>query len=427
MKFAYLQFIVNLGSLIFLIPLVSLQYDASILATYLLITNIVAILYAIDLSIIPVFISRSQKIKARNSGSSGYILSSICILTLIFTLTPFVMKAYARYFEEISLQITGLIFLSYMQSVTANLLNIKGKLHIAKRNDALSGIIRIILVGSAILSNYDFSFILYIWAACLILNVSLNMRNNLITNFQFSYQIARREIIEYRFLLSRNLLLAFGSISILHGAAMIFALHQDSSRVAQFLLSLKLFQVIKNFSQVPVTFSLWKLSRLYHKENKLAFKRYLKSVHSNTIHVYLLLSIMVLVFDYLHVMDILGLELLPLEYLIFILVIQFLELNHGNMSQIYIITFSNPFVLGSILSGLSILALNYLLSFNFSVTYALLIQFFVQLCWNNWYPAYVVSKKLNTRIQEFLIPVINFKRFFLFICFIFRKGIRNLI
>lgn len=84
------------------------------------------------------------------------------------------------------------------------------------------------------------------------------------------------------------------------------------------------------------------------------------------------------------------------ELIIFMSIIFFLELNHGNHAQLYLTNNHHPFLLPSVISGILILILSYFLINDFGIIGLLISQGFVQLGFNNWYPIYLNIKDLKT-------------------------------
>lgn len=404
MKYAYLQFAINLVSLIILVPLFTNFYPPEILAAFLLLTNFVAVMLAIDLAIVPIFISQGRASKHRSSGSSGYILLSLVVLLLSSVAIPQFTGFYRTYFGTNLLEINVLLVFSLLLSITSSILNIQGSLARAKKNESLLGLLRVLGVAVLILFEEPFDTIIKFWLMCIILNIGLNVFY--FTKFFEKYDnfIAFKELKTLKNLVVRNYTLAVGSIFILYGASFVFALFGEANNVAALILSFKIFQVAKNLAQVPITFSLHKMSRYYHEKPLGEFKHFLVKEHSKSIFIYGMLLCCIIASAYADIFSLINIDLLPVKYLLFIGLIFLLELNHGNMSQVYIITFNNPFVLGSLLSGIAIVALNYSLIDSFSAFGVLAVQFVVQLCWNNWYPAFVFSKHLNCPIRDLLAP-----------------------
>lgn len=415
MKYAYLQFAINLASLIILVPLFTNFHPPEILAAYLLLTNFIAVMLAVDLAIIPIFISEGRASHQRSSGSSGYILLSLAILLLSILAIPQMTGIYLKYFGKNLFEINTLLFLSLILSITSGILNIQGSLAQAKKNESLLGVLRILGIAMLIYFGASFNTIIKFWIMCVVLNIGFNCF--CFTKFVDKYDgfVAVKELQTFRNLIFRNYALSAGSILILYGSSFVVALFGDPTNAAALMLSLKVFQVAKNLAQVPITFSIHKLSQFYHEESREEFKDFLKTEHSKSIFIYGIMAFGIFLLAYVGVFNLLNIDLLHLRFLFFISLIYLLELNHGNMSQVYIITFKNPFLLGSLLSGIAILLLNYTLASSFSILGVLLVQFIVQLCWNNWFPAFVFSKHLRCRMRELFVPsftpiILEFKK-----------------
>jgi hypothetical protein len=73
-----------------------------------------------------------------------------------------------------------------------------------------------------------------------------------------------------------------------------------------------------------------------------------------------------------------------------------LEVNHCAFSVFYITKNKVPFLWASILSGLAIISLGFLVVGAWSIWGLLAVQFLVQISFNNWYPVYLVFQDLKT-------------------------------
>ena len=96
-------------------------------------------------------------------------------------------------------------------------------------------------------------------------------------------------------------------------------------------------------------------------------------------------------------------ELLPQPWLLIMSVILFLEQNHSTFAVLITLSNKVPFVPSSLISGVSIISLSFILvSFGFGIGAIILTQGIVQLAYNNWVWPYRVFKEHSLSIKEIL-------------------------
>ena len=96
-------------------------------------------------------------------------------------------------------------------------------------------------------------------------------------------------------------------------------------------------------------------------------------------------------------------ELLPQPWLLIMSAILFLEQNHSTFAVLITLSNKVPFVPASLISGVSIISLSFILiSFGFGIGAIILTQGIVQLAYNNWVWPYRVFKEHSLSIKEIL-------------------------
>lgn len=98
-------------------------------------------------------------------------------------------------------------------------------------------------------------------------------------------------------------------------------------------------------------------------------------------------------------------ELLSGYILYLMLITYFLELHHSLSASIYVSTNDIPFVVPSIVSGVSIVILGYCLMGYYSLLGIVFAQFLVQIVFNNWYPTYKLLKYLEIPFKEYMLTL----------------------
>jgi len=79
-----------------------------------------------------------------------------------------------------------------------------------------------------------------------------------------------------------------------------------------------------------------------------------------------------------------------------------LETHHGAHSNLYVTKNHIPFLVPSLVSGALILGAGSLLAPEFGLLAVILVQFLVQLAFNNWYPVWLVCQDLGWTIPGYV-------------------------
>jgi hypothetical protein len=184
------------------------------------------------------------------------------------------------------------------------------------------------------------------------------------------------------------------SAIILNAFGLLGTQFQSSIDASLSLLTNKVFNVIKNFSQVPLISNIPDLIKLRNTKNFiLAFKEFLK-LHKISIFLFVVFSSMNYVF--FSIVEIHYSSYIYLNHIYFLyFCILLLELNHSGFSQFYLTRNHIPFLIPSILSGISIIIIGWYIGQIYGALGLILAQGLVQLLFNNWYPVFLVYKEVN--------------------------------
>ena len=87
-----------------------------------------------------------------------------------------------------------------------------------------------------------------------------------------------------------------------------------------------------------------------------------------------------------------------------------LEMHHGIHANIYVSTNHIPFLWPGLISGILIIILSLAVMDSFGLLGIILVQFIVQLSFNNWFPVYLNLKLMNWGFIEYLINILKFKK-----------------
>ncbi|HBL5393535.1 TPA: hypothetical protein LR347_004656 [Enterobacter hormaechei] len=179
------------------------------------------------------------------------------------------------------------------------------------------------------------------------------------------------------------------------------------------LFSLKCVTLIYRFSLIPSSIKIPLITKLRANGNSIDIRKQLMTVVGFSTAVYWFGSICMIIFgncifSFFEIRS----HFINFELLIFLCIIYFLELHHVIHSMFYETTNNIPFLAISIFSGGLIIA-GGLLSIkigNLSILTLLLIQFFVQLLGNNWFPVLLNLKSVNLGVVEYLCGILRLKK-----------------
>jgi hypothetical protein len=180
----------------------------------------------------------------------------------------------------------------------------------------------------------------------------------------------------------------------------------NASIIVDFLFTQRIFNFITNISINPFYSKIPHLASLFVKDRREDLFKTFSVYHGLSILVYSIGAIATLFFGN-YILDTFiensSARLISTPLLLIFIVTLLLELNHSIFAGLYLITNDVPFVIPSIVSGVTIFLLSYFGVPYFGLEAVILTPFIVQLCFNNWYPLYKVSSHFNINILKLLL------------------------
>tara|TARA_Y100000816_G_scaffold23547_1_gene15181 strand:+ start:13251 stop:14600 length:1350 start_codon:yes stop_codon:yes gene_type:complete len=282
----------------------------------------------------------------------------------------------------------------------SHLIQSKDQVFDAKIIDMSIGAIRIIFQASSLIFIND--FLLFCFAHLLGSIIGLFFYTficikNRYINFNLKNLLLGHNLNSYNQFKIRIGAMTFGSFLILNSGPIIISNYSDPKLVSAFFLSTKIFLVLKTICQVPILSVVPKFGN-FRANNELNKLVYLFSKRSRLSISLFILSFISLLFFSKNI-SLFGLEsdlIIPFNLLFIMGVIYLLELNHGNHAQLYLSKNHQPFLIPSIISGFLILLLSLPAANFYGILGLLIVQGFIQLSFNNWYPIYLNIKDLKT-------------------------------
>jgi len=202
----------------------------------------------------------------------------------------------------------------------------------------------------------------------------------------------------------------YGGFMTNNGTSIIVSQLNSPTLIASFLLTQKLIFFIRQVSQAPLYSNLPRIFQMMAKKDFNTLRPYCaRGIIIGLGMQFILLGIL-LIFGY----DILSFfninaTLAPFEIMLVMSISIMLELHHAYHAQIYMGSNHVPFLLPGLISGIAIVGLGFGVVDTYGLIGIVLIQFFVQLSLNNWYPVYLNLKLLNWKFMSYLKCLINYK------------------
>jgi len=208
----------------------------------------------------------------------------------------------------------------------------------------------------------------------------------------------------------RQGLMFLGGYMINNGNSLIVSQIADPKLISGFLLTQRLIFFIRQISQAPLYSN---LPRIFQKLAKKEFKNLkLYSSIGITRGLFIqsfLLIILILFGDQILLLFNVNTSLVPLSVMLIMSISITLELHHAFHAQIYMGSNHVPFLYPAIFSGISILLFGYFAVESMGLLGLVIVQFLVQLSFNNWYPVFLNLRLLNWRFIDYLNDIFNIK------------------
>ena len=184
-------------------------------------------------------------------------------------------------------------------------------------------------------------------------------------------------------------LMIFGGYLTMHGNSFVIKMF-DVTTVAAFLLTIRLFGMLKSVSSAVIVARLPKLIMLQTNDRDHFHSLFYVTLRLGLmVHLSGILSV-ILIAPF--VFELIGLELLPFDLLLILGLNSVLEYHHSYHAQIYLLSDKVPFLYTSIITSLLALSMAYFLGKVWGVEGLVMSVLISQLLINHWYP---VMKSLN--------------------------------
>lgn len=201
----------------------------------------------------------------------------------------------------------------------------------------------------------------------------------------------------------RQGIIGVGGYFINQSGGLLAAQLKDATQVSRYLLTLRLFGLVRQMAQAPIYSSIPHFTRLRAQGDLSELRRlFAKRI---TLTVALLAGALfgfVLTFNWGAAA--LGKPRLLVDgWLYGVMALGLvLEVHHCCHSYLYVTTNHVPFVAASLISGGAVIAFGLLLLPRYAVTGIIMAQFLVQLSFNNWYPVMLLLRNLDWSFGGYL-------------------------
>ncbi|AJI98235.1 hypothetical protein A7722_02650 [Yersinia pestis subsp. microtus bv. Caucasica] len=197
---------------------------------------------------------------------------------------------------------------------------------------------------------------------------------------------------------------SLGSFLINRSTTLIVGIVCPIVTAGQFVLSMQVFFALMAISNILLSIKIPEISQAVAKREHYTVKILIYKVVAFSSSIYLLGFVTFLILAE-YVLPTIGVSLsfLPLDYLLILGLIYFLEMNHSICATIITSKNNVPFVFASLFSGGLIILLSIMLSvhFKYGVVGLILAQGIVQLMYNNWkWPLMVYSEFIKNNIED---------------------------
>lgn len=205
----------------------------------------------------------------------------------------------------------------------------------------------------------------------------------------------------------------YGGYLVNNGTGIVVSQINNPTLIASFLLTQRLIFFIRQVSQAPLYANLPRIFQMMAKKEYRILKQF--SARAITIGLGMQLIALILLLSIgPEILDLLGAKtsLVPLPIVLIMSISIMLELHHAYHANIYLGTNHVPFLIPAIASGAAIVGISFGIVDSYGLIGIVLVQFFVQLSLNNWYPVYLNLKLLDWKFSDYLKCLMNFQNIF---------------
>lgn len=448
------SFVVQFGSSVFILPLVLIKFsDAEIAAWFLLymlinlsmladsgfgptIVRAVSYYYS-GAATIPKNISEFNDRKISESGTINFvqlkrligILNTVYLILGLFSV--FLIVVFGRYIVANTFKMSDSsshLYAAFYLVVIRAFLSIQAVKWISfiqgidrvaniKRAEALFNLIKLLVMFFLVLSGYKvFSLMLVetFYGAMMLLfswsYVSLWFKKNGHTiGLKFSFH---KETIKTIWPSTWRLgSIQYGSYLINYGSGIIISQVKNAETIAGFMLAQRIIFFIRQVSQAPIYANLPRIFQLMSKRDFEEIRKFsIKGIRISLI--ILLFSLVFFVVAGNHIFAFMNIktrlpEMLVLSIMCFSII---LEMHHSIHAQIYMGTNYIPFLIPTVVSGVIILFGGFMTVGHYGIIGVVLVQFAVQVCFNNWYSVFLNTKLLGWSFSGYICDLTGISR-----------------
>ncbi len=205
--------------------------------------------------------------------------------------------------------------------------------------------------------------------------------------------------------------IVLGSYFINNGIGVLVSQINNAALVASFLFTMRVLMFGRQVAQSPLYARLPDIMHLMAKKDICG----VKSLFSRALALELsILSLLLLVIGLAgnQILAMIGLKplVLTLDFYIPLAIWLLLEAHHAAHAQVYMTSNHVPFLLPSLLSGLVIMMLGYIILPGYGLLGLVFVQLLVQISFNNWYPVFLLLKLLEWPFKDYIKSLFNFKK-----------------
>jgi O-antigen/teichoic acid export membrane protein len=289
------------------------------------------------------------------------------------------------------------VFLYIMQLRWVGLIQGLGYIVIEKRVELVFGLLRISLSIMAIVLGYG------VLGVVIAMLLSVIVSHILYKKMFYTY-LSKESIYKYQYFSKdilkklipsawRQSVLAWGSYLVYQGTVLLSVQLDDVKQIASYLLTLQVVNLLIKISNAPAYSYYPNISQAIAKRDISAFKDLLFRSLKISLGLYFI-GALVICFLGNKILELLGARVLLIQgnLLVLILFMYMLELHHVIHATVYTATNHIPFVIPALLSGIAIVIGGWVVIDDYGLWGIVLVQFVVQLSFNNWYPVWLNYK-----------------------------------
>jgi O-antigen/teichoic acid export membrane protein len=200
----------------------------------------------------------------------------------------------------------------------------------------------------------------------------------------------------------------WGAYLITQGSALVVAQLSDPRQIAAYLLTLRLFNFLRQFAQAPMVAYLPNVVASLAKHDMDRFRAWTSKIVTIALVIFVSGAAGLIAFgdSALHVIST-EKELLPRGIMLLLSLAYVLETHHVIHASLYIATNRVPFLWPAVISGAATVGFGLLVVPIYGVRGIVTVQIIVQALCNNWFPVYLSLRLSGWRFFDYLISLIR--------------------